>query len=285
MTVTNFYDIEFAGQLICDGVNKTVLDFDPFTMPNVRTSDRDRGQDDGMFPGTDYFGARTINLAIEITGEAELDFYQAYQEVLSACRKTSADQVLKFKLPGWPDVLQVNARVRRLAGLNINTVFDLAGPVVVQVQFECVDPRIYAEAEQQEIVGIVGVQSGRTYDLTFNRSFGGLVASNVIVANNAGNYDAPWTARIDGPVTNPQIENSDTGQILSMNGAVATGEFIEVSSAPYKTIMLAGTATRYQWLIDSSKWFLLAPGNNNIRFNGSSAGSPTMTFTWHSVWA
>lgn len=285
MTVTNNYEIEFDGIKICDGINTLIMDFDPFSSPAIRSSDKARGQDDGMFPGLDLLGARTITLSIEVFAEDQDDFFNVYSPLVAACRKTNEDKVLAFKIPGWPDVLTVNARVRRFQGLNINTAFDLGGPVVVQVQFVAVDPRIYASTEQSATVGIVGVQTGRTYNLAFNRTFGGLVASNIITAANSGNYDAPWTARIDGPVTNPSIEHVGLGKTLELNASIGTGEFLIISSSPYKTIMLGGTATRYQWLIDSTKWFLLEPGNNSIRFNGSSAGSPTMTFTWRSAWA
>lgn len=284
MAVVADYEIEFDGIKISDNANLSILDFDPFSMPEVRSSDKIRGLDDGLFPGTDYLGGRTINLVVEVAGEDQASFYTAYKTLMDACRKTPDNRLLEFRLPSWPEVIRANARVRRFNGLNINTAFDLGGPVAANIQFYCSDPRLYSSAEQSATVGIQGTQSGRTYNLTFNRSFGGLVASNIIVANNGGNYDAPWSARIDGPVTNPSIESVSQSKTLRIIGSIGVGEFLEVHSSPYKTIMLGGTATRYSWLADSTQWFLLSPGNNDIRFNGSSAGAPTMTFSWRSTW-
>lgn len=281
MTVSTNYEIEFGGVKIADGDKRIITSFAPFESPTIRSSDQLRGQQDGLFPGTDYYGDRTVTLELELWGDDETDFYNAYSQVRNAC-VLSVEKTLEFKVPGFPENLTMMARCRKVSGLIIDQSFDLqVGKMVLQ--FTSTDPRLYGVA-QSSVTNFVGTQPGRTYNLTFDRNFGGVVASNTINAVNNGNYNAPWSARIDGPVTNPSIEHADLGKIVQLIGTVNTGEYIQVSSPPYSTIMLGGTASRYSWLQNSANWFLLRPGSNNIRFNGTSAGTPTMTLSWKSAW-
>lgn len=289
MTVTEFYDIDFGGQPIADGDKKVVVAFSPFESPEIRVSDTVRGQQDGLFPGIDYYGARTIPLEIEIWGDdsapdGSVDFSQAYQSILQACVLSREEKPLEFRIPGYSTNLVVNARCRKVSGLIINQQFDHALATVV-LQFVATDPRIYSATEQSSTVQFTGTQPGRAYSLTFNRNYGGVVASNEINATNSGSYEAPWEAVITGPVTNPTIEHADLGLSIRLVGTINDGEFIVISSAPYQTIMLNGTASRYSLLANASQWFMLRPGSNRIRFNGTSTGTPTMTLTWRSAWA
>lgn len=283
MSVTNDYEIEFDGSMIADGDTRTILTFDVFTSPELRVGDQPRGLEDGMFPGPNFYGERTITLELELMAEDDATFYNTYQLVLAACRKTQDERRLEFKLPGWPDNLVSNCRVRRVSGLIVDQRFDIAKSSVL-VQFVATDPRLYAANGSSAIVDLESEQSGRTYDLEFDRVYGGVVSSNIINATNLGNYDAPWEARIDGPVTNPTIEHVDSGKTLRLNATINDGEHVIVSSAPYRTIMLGGTASRYYWLDDATQWFMLEPGNNQVRFGGSSAGTPQLTFSWSSAW-
>lgn len=283
MTVTTDLQIEFNGVNIADADKKEIVVADFFTAPDIRNSDRPRGQQDGLFPGIDYYAGRTLTAELEIWGDDLTDFYNKYSVVRNALVKTSAEKILEFKVPGWPTNLISFCRVRKCSGPQINQQFDLhVGKVVVQ--WESTDPRLYQATQQSSTTSFIGTQPGRTYNLTFNRSFGGIVSSNTIPAVNAGNYDAPWTAIINGPVTNPSIENATLGKTISFVGSLATGEQLYVSSPPYSTVLLGGTSSRYSWLVDSTQWFLLQPGNNDIRFNGSSAGTPTLDFFWRSAW-
>lgn len=282
MTVTLDYEIEFGGVKIADGNTRQIVMFAPFESPEIRSSDTARGQQDGLFAGSDLYGGRTIEMELELWAENSADFYTAYTTVMNACVK-GIELPLEFKLPGWSDNLIAYARCRKVSGLVVDQLHDLNKGTCV-LQFTTTDPRLYSASQSSAVVALAGSQPGRTYSRTYSRSYGGIVTSNIINATNAGNYDAPWEARIDGPVTNPRVENADTGQTITLNATIAAGEFVVVSSAPYSTVMLAGTSTRYLWLAGTSEWFMLAPGNNSIRFGGTSAGAPTMTFTWRSAW-
>lgn len=282
MTITTDYQVQFGGVVIADADRRVVLSLSPFDSPDIRSTDYNRGQQDGMFPGEDLYAGRTIMIELELWGETDVEFYDAYRQVLNACTK-GPERELEFKLPGWTDSLVVDARCRKVSGLIVDQSFDLAVGRCV-LQFFSTDPRMYSSVETATTVGFEGSQTGRSYNLSFNRVYGAIVTSNVVAATNNGNYDAPWVARIDGPVTNPIIENSDTGETIQLIGTVPVGQFLEVASEPYQTIMLDGTATRYSWLASASQWFMLKPGLNNIRFRGTSTGTPTMTFTWRSAW-
>ena len=282
MTVTVNYEVEFGGVKIADGNNKIVMNLAPFESPEIRTSDRNRGQIDGVFPGVDLYGGRTIEMEIELWGDTEADFYTAYSTVLNACVR-GAELPLEFKLPGWSTNLISFVRCRKVSGLVIDQTFDLSKGTCV-IQFVSTDPRLYEAIENSSVVELTGSQPGRTYNKTYSRTYGGIIASNLVNATNLGNYETGWEATIAGPVTNPAIEHVGQGKLVSIQGSLLTGESLVITSPPYSTIMLGGTSSRYSWLSTSSSWFMLSPGSNNIRFNGSSAGTPTMTFTWRSAW-
>lgn len=283
MTVSNHYEIEFDGTMICDGDKLTILEFEVWESPEIRSSDKPRGQQDGLFPGLDFYGERTITLKMEVWGETQLEFKEKVDTLRRALRKTDVEKVLEFQLPEWTYNLISNCRCRAVRGpiVDLNHEFSV-GELVVQ--FVSTDPRLYDATEANQSTGFIGVQSGRTYDLTFNRSFGGVVSSNSIFATNEGNYDTPFRAVINGPVTNPSIEHVGLGKTIQILGEVADGDFLEIAGPPYNTVMLNGTATRFVWLANSDNWFQLAPGSNEIRFNGSSAGSPTLDLYWRTAW-
>lgn len=282
MTLTSTYDVEYDGVLIADGDRRSVISAKIFENPEIRSSDQVRGQLDGLFPGQDLYGGRTIELEIEVWGETEEDFYQSYYEVLGAVRKRVDEKLLKVRLPQWPD-LQVACRPRRVSGPVVEVQFDLWVSRVV-VQFFSTDPRLYAAAESTGTAQVTSFSNGLQFDLTFDMTFGGIGTSNMILARNDGTYETPWRATINGPIVNPQIESVEQGKIIKFSGTVNDGESLIVVSRPSSLVLLNGTASRYSWIEDSDQWFMLQPGDNQIRFSGSSSGSPTLVLQWRSAW-
>ena len=113
-------------------------------------------------------------------------------------------------------------------------------------------------------------------------AFSGTASGGQVVATNDGEFGAPWTAVISGPVTTPRIENVTTGATLTFNGTLGTGETLTISSLD-RTVLLNGTASRYSWLTAGSSWFDLPAGSSTVRFAGVS-GSGSMDLSFRSVW-
>lgn len=278
------YDFEYDGLLLVGDGAREFMSCNVMDSPEIRVSDRVRGQLDGEFQGTDYYAGRTFVLTVEVWGENESQFLSSYRDLQAKVRLQRTEIPLAFRLPGWETDLFINCKPRAVSGPMINLEFGFYRGEVA-VQFHATDPRIYSLTELTGQALIMSTSDGMEFNLVFDLSFGGLSVSNSILATNTGSYETPWEAVITGPITNPKIEHVEQGKTLEFAGTLAADEFLVIQSKPRANILLGGTASRYSWLLDSSQWFMLTPGLNTIRFQGSTVGSPTMDFSWRSAWA
>jgi hypothetical protein len=250
--------------------------------PEVRTSDQMRARSHGLFAGTDYLGGRSIIAEVEVVAPHPSEtVWQSFSSALIVGAETETP--LGFQIPGLAggvDV-QVGARVRKLS-LPIERAY-LNGHGRAVVEWFATDPRVYSQtlttatASQATVAG-----TGVTFPVTFPLSFGGAVSGGQLTATNTGEFPAPWTATISGPIDNPTLENITTGETLAFVGTVATGETLVVDSLA-RSVLLNGTASRYSWLVVGSQWFGVQPGANAIRLAGTS-GSGSVSFSFRSAW-
>lgn len=250
------------------------------SLPDMDVSDAPRGQMDGMFPGYDVLRGRTIQQILRVinknpvTREAELGLFRA------AITKQSVDLPLTFQVDGQGlRRVYCRPRKRELTQDRRLVAFGLGEP---RVEFFAADPRIYDDALQTASTGLAVLGTGLGFNATPNFSFGGASSSGDIIAVNAGDFPGPWTASITGPITDPYIQLVGTGQRIALTGTVAVGDTLLFDSLA-KSIMLNGTASRYNLIKAGSEWFSLAPGSNQVTF-GASSGSGTLTLNWRSTW-
>lgn len=248
--------------------------------PEVSSSDRDRPATDGMFAGRDLGRGRQIDIDLIVTG-ATTETREAIVATLRAATviSRSTEKTLTFTAPGAP-TKRISCRVRRRA-IPLDVARTPFSPTVA-LQLFATDPRIYADTASAGSTGPPTVGTGLTFNATPDFSFGGAASGGFITAVNAGDYPAPWTATITGPVTNPSLQLLETGQVLTLTGVVDAGTTLVLDSAN-RSILLGGTASRYYFLQAGSTWFDLAPGTNTIRYNAS-AGTGTLDLAWRSSW-
>lgn len=250
-------------------------------LPDLRTSDVPRPRDHGRFPGGDYSDGRTPGFQIIVHADTpgELRTKLDALRLVTSPRQTEAPLV--FQLPGL-DPLRIYCRPRRRAIPSGRGLF--VGHAEAAIEFAASDPRIYDNAEQTASVGIEAGSGGLEFPLEFPIVFGTAGTSNTIDAVNAGTFESRPLARIDGPATNPSIENLTTGQLLRFTGDIPAGDYLAVDFAE-RTVLLNGTASRYSWVNDPDQWWTLVPGTNEVRFSAaSSAGGALLTLTWRSAW-
>lgn len=248
--------------------------------PDVRTGDQDRSRAHGQWANVDYLGGRTIQAQIDIHGEHPSPVWQAFSQAFVMGQ--AAEQTLTFTIPGVAAGLtaQVGAKVRRLS-LPADRSYSL-GVATANVEFHCTDPRIYSSTLTTLTTSQAVSSGGLVFPAVAPLAFAGSASGGQVTATNAGEFAAPWTATIAGPVTDPRIENITTGQTLAFVGTLAADQSLVVSSLD-RTVLLNGTASRYSWLVGTSQWFDLAAGNNAVRFAGTS-GTGSMSLTFRSVW-
>ncbi|HEY9474988.1 MAG TPA: hypothetical protein VIS06_14190, partial [Mycobacteriales bacterium] len=257
--------------------------------PDVAVSDQPRLRSDGLTAGDDFLDGRSIVLRVEMTGSDDAAFAAAVSAFKRAFRSGSGvtEQPLTFQAPGVADggVRRLVGRPRKLAA-PVDRLWQQRIPVYM-VQFDCTDPRIYDDVESTVSTDLADTGTGHAWPQMWPMDWGGASASGIVTATNAGTYSTPWSVTITGPVTNPSVENVDTGDALrfSANGGLtlADTDTLIIDSAT-RTALLNGTASRYDRLASPASWWDLNPGATRFRFGGTTTGTPTMALTWRSAW-
>lgn len=261
-------------------------------LPEIRTTDVDKAQDQGQFVGLDLSSERVVEMELLLLGGQ----YAAAQQLASqyAGLTTLLDQaVAAFALGGNAELpLTVNDSLRnRLANVRCRKrkgIEDYAAQrpnARLALQFVATDPRIYDAAQAQGSTGLpVSGGGGFTFPFTFPFTFGAGQTGNQFVATNAGSFATNPVATIQGPVTNPGIQNVTLGLTVTVNITLASTDTLTVDFNA-RTVVLNGTASRRNALDTSSRWWSLARGDNTVKFLGTgSSGGTLLTLTWRSAW-
>lgn len=270
--------LEIRGLLLGKDTNFGLLRLSGLDMPALRTSDHPRPRDHGEFGGEDYLGKRIVELELIVKGATAQAIQDNLDTLANAWEPSNSDIPLVVRWATYKR--RVNGRPRRRAwALDRKARFSYARAVL---GFECPDPRIYDAALSSGSAGLGSVSGGLAFPHGFPHGFGS-ASPGSIVANNAGNFPTRPVARINGPVTNPKLENVTADKHMQFTITIASGDYLLVDLAD-RTILLNGTASRYSTLSAASRWWELAPGNNQINFSGTSAGSPTLQLEWRGAW-
>lgn len=249
-------------------------------LPTIRNGDITRSADHGSFLGSAWLGSRVVTFTLRIPGQASLSALDALIDSLRQATIVQNAQNLPLVLNGNR---QINCRPsRRSVPDNIS---DWAAWTTAPVlEFTATDPRIYDAALQAPATGLATVSGGMTFPATFPLSFGAAASGGYIFVTNNGTFESRPLAIIQGPVTNPAIENVTSGQTLTFNITLANTDTLTVDFNA-RTVILNGTGNRYNAIASGSSWFTLAPGASTIRFLASTyqAGA-LLTLQYRSAW-
>lgn len=163
----------------------------------------------------------------------------------------------------------------------------------VALAFEDVNYYEYAEDEDGNEI----YASSATIPLTGDR-YGGLMWDNdgviwknrgaqweegtdgsevVLDLNIVGNTPVVWS--IPGPVTNPQLSSTGTGDTLKYTGSVGATETLVIDTLN-QTAYISGSDRTTNV---SGDWLYLSPGINRISYVASTTGAPASTLKWQGV--
>lgn len=280
--ITQDYEVEYQGLLMGGSTAYGIIGIDGLLdLPDVDSGDRQRLRRHGLHAGDDFMGGRSVTVELDIFDTSTLS---ATLDALTEATAPGSDEAfLVFQLPGVAGGSKAGIWARpRKRKLPIGEEFYYGIPEAA-VEFFATDPRIYSAVSNSEVVGLPSGGPGASFNFTFNLSFGGVSESGTIYLTNDGTFSTPWTARIDGPVTNPSIENVLTGDTLSFNIVVASGDYLLLNSDD-RSVLLNGTASRYSSLDAGSSWWELEPGSNEVKFRASTTTAATLTLTWRDAW-
>ena len=283
-TLTQVYSFAFNGQVFGGaGSPYQIQSVDGLeALPGIRNQDDNRGYHDGMFTGRDFLNGRTISIIFNTFGDSNGSAqtnYNTIQRVLLP--QTSGTTPLYFKMPNIPTSEQfIQARVRALrTTVDPNYTY---GYITSQVDFFCPDPNYYNNNLQTANM-LISAALGRTYNKTFNYTYGGGSSSVTTTISNIGWATTYPNITIQGPITNPIIGDTTSGNTLYFTGTYSALDTLEIDLYN-QLITLNGAPARN--LLISGTWFDAPPGNSNFFFTGTGtlAGTTQATVSWYSAY-
>lgn len=250
--------------------------------PDVRVDTVDKAEDHGAFVFARFLGPRAIMVEGNIVPADASTITLLEDSMRLAFRPRKDPDEFELKLPGWSSSRIANCVPTKFA-YDIDSLYNL-GKAAYAVQFIAEDPRLYDSNLLEVSFAPVGaITIGVDFPIDFPFTFGGGSSGSVTIGN-AGTFQTPPFVRIDGPATNPRIQNVTTGEELKVGMTIPAGEYLEIDFAA-KTIMLDGSASRYGYLTAESVWWSLQPGANQISFFCDGQNEATqVSISWRSAW-
>ena len=251
------------------------------SLPGIRNQDDNRGYNDGMFTGRDFLAGRTITITFNTfasPGYSAQENYNIIQRALLP--QTQGTTPLYFMLSDNLTEQVAYARVRGMqTPIDPNYTY---GYIVSQVEFFCPNPAYYASNVQTADM-LFSADLGRTYNKSFNYTYGGGSATITTTINNAGWANTYPTITINGPITAPVVGNLTQNAQLNFIGTYSSSDLLVVDLYN-KLITLNGNPARNTLL--SGTWFSAQPGNNEFYFSGTGTlvGTTKAVVTWQSAY-
>jgi hypothetical protein len=236
--------------------------------PTARAVVDNRAGADGTYDSTAYFGNRTVSMFVRAVGDRRVAFEQ-----LSRFLRPITRPYLYYTLDGTERRIRLRANNRSAAFTGTPNSQEMLA------QWVAPDGVIEAATETVAVAQATsGIEVGRTYDLTFDRTYAATSPVGSVTVTNAGTtFAQDFQIQLHGPCTNPVIQNLTTGEQLRFLTTLSASQFLQINVRD-KTVRLNGLATqnRYNTLdFAVSNWFSLPPGPSLLRYSPdtSSAGA------------
>lgn len=283
--ITQDWEAEFDSLLLGAGSDYPIVKVEGLAdLPALSSSDSARMRRHGEHAGDDFLGSREVILTLEMVASTDSALNSMHTALKRALRPARGEKPLVMRIPGIGEAdskVRIYARPRAIsAPLTMDWFYRVP---VVMVRFHATDPRIYRDTERSSTADLATAGGGLNFNLTFNASFGAIGDSGSIIATHNGTFPSPWVAKIDGPCSSPRIENVTQGKLIKVNLTLATGEYLVLDSDA-RSVLLGGTASRYNYLDSDSEWFDLDPGGDQITFRAATGTSAQMTLSWRDAW-
>lgn len=240
-------------------------------LPTPTMGEVDRAySEDGSFYEPGRFEARVIRVTGRIippnnnTNSANIARKELNRRLMLV-RKTGLLQVLESPELGGGKQSEVVIVARPLVNAD-----KLNGVLEFDIQFRAPDPRKYSvDPTVSSSYLFSGVDGGRTYDLVYNRVYGGEQDQSTAMVVNTGDYDTYGTIRLHGPIDDPGAYHLDTDRHISFPGVRLTvGQYIDINLQEKTIITESGISLRDR-MSDDSRWFKFEVGNNRVALAGT----------------
>lgn len=260
----------------------------------LRSGDMSRSQSDGMYPGMNYLGERTVNIVWDVTlasggVESALQILAAAWQNIpdpDAVCMTGGDylrqfggvgavkplSMLQFSLPGRQYPLYLFGRPTKYSvPIDLNYQY---GKVQIVTQWVSPDGVIYDGHVEHSTVGLPLAASGLMWPAAFPWTFGSSSGGSFQL-NNSGKYPAKPFFVVNGPMSYPVITNSTTGQFMALDIAVRDGETLSVDHQ--SGVVTYQGANRNNNVRVGSSFFSCPPGTSSLQITSGDAVTVTGT--------
>ena len=282
--VTGDWELEYNGVLMGDGTPFLISQVEGLLdLPDITSADKSRLRRNGLRAGDDFAQGRTVIVTVEICATDSVTFDDAVDLLMVASAPTGPPLPLVFQIPGVAGGGKrvVNCRPRQRS-LPIGREFYYEIPLAV-IEFYSLDPRLETNELNTASTSLPSAGGGLNFNAVAPFTFGAVSVGGTLELQNEGNFVANPVVVFEGPVTNPSIESITQDKTLSFTITLASGETLEVDTEE-RTVLLNGTASRYNTLDTTAQWFDLQPGTNEVRYQAATITTSTMTVTWRSAW-
>lgn len=259
-----------------------VEEFDP-GFPEIREVSDPRPDAHGTVDRTRYFGARNMTLVFKII-PAQNRLGQTRRQVIDVLNGLSNPALRPYL---YEDIDGISER-RILVRPDRNSApFKMPHFNDMQIQWRC--PEGLWESGE-EVTTVIGPSEGseiivgRTYPLTFPRTYPEALPVGGSSVTNLGTIDAFCKVYIFGPLENARIGNATQQRFIQFNGLdLNLGDFVEIDMKEF-TIKKNGAFNqdlynKADWQI--SDWWTLSPGLNHITFLPTEYGEATKVQVVH----
>jgi hypothetical protein len=254
-----------------DGVLWTCASLDGWGSPGSKTTGQSREGEHGDSPAPNpKLQPRILQITGRIDAPTRLLRQQAEHRLQAALGLRLFDLTVVDGIP---------LRVQAERSGAITVIDDTDRKSTWQAELKCPDPRRYGESKQITL-GLPVTTGGVQFPIRFPLSFTGSTTFGDDVAVNDGNITAPAVLTLTGPLTNPTVQNTLTGQWITYNDTIAAGEYVVLYLRNPLVALLQGTALRTGKVSTGGggTWGI-HPGSNAITFR-SAAGSGSALLEW-----
>jgi hypothetical protein len=252
--------------------------------PTVRAVTAALPTRDGDYDTTRLFGPRVVTISGSVIPTATA----ARQAAVSTLAYWSRPRVrprLVYAVDAAMPPLAIGLRGNQLSAPYTNPTV-----TAFSVSWVAPDPVAYALAYQTITLGPLGTASGRTYNLTFNRTYPAATGgAGIGTAVNGGDKGAWPRLLIYGPCTNPAVfwVTPPGGAVVFASLTIAAGDYVDVDTFAQTALLNSSpAASRYSTLdFVQTVWAPLEPGTNTLRFAPASFAAPCQcAVIWRDAW-
>lgn len=247
---------------------------------DLRLGSNPRAGDDGISINSSYLGERRISMRGKISKDNATDLLSSRRTLINALAPQRTSSGITLKTLRFIDLAGNDYRIR---GEVIPESVSLDHPdhSTFYIDFLCHDS--YFEAYTASNLTISPFTKGGfvlPVDLPIQFSSG---TGGSGTATNSGLAPAYPTITLDGPLTNPRIENTTTGKHIALTLSITDGVQVVIDMAS-RTIVQGGVTNRLSAKSSGTFW-PLQNGNNTIKLLTSTSGeSGQATLSWRSAY-